>query len=248
MKKIICPLCKAKYANMNGLINHIDKVHSDSLPEDYSPARYLYLLRTGREHGKCVECGAKTEWNPSTNKYHRFCGNPKCKEAYIERFKKRMIGKYGKENLLNDPEHQRKMLAHRKISGEYRWSDGKSIKTYTGSYEKDFLRFLDVFMNFPPEDIFAPSPHTYTYEYEGETKFYIPDFYIASLDMEIEIKDGGDNPNTHHKIQAVDKVKEKAKDDVMYSLKDKVYLKLENKGYGKFMQYLVAMQEAILSQ
>lgn len=66
-------------------------------------------------------------------------------------------------------------------------------------------------MEFDSDDIFAPSPHTYYYEYEGTKHFYIPDFFIGSLNLEVEIKDGGDNPNNHHKIQAVDKVKEEKK-------------------------------------
>ena len=32
----------------------------------------------------------------NTNKYNRFCGDPKCKEKYVEIMKGRMIAKYGK--------------------------------------------------------------------------------------------------------------------------------------------------------
>jgi hypothetical protein len=166
-----------------------------------------------------------------------FCENPKCVEDYKKMFKNRMIGKYGKTTLLDDPEHQRKMLANRKISGNYTWSDG-GVKSYTGSYELDFLRFLDVFMNFKSSDIITPSPHTYYYEYEKVKKFYIPDIFIPSLHLEIEIKDGGDNENMHHKIQAVDKVKEKLKDEVMASQKQVKYIKVVNKQYGDFLEYL----------
>jgi len=48
-------------------------------------------------------------------------------------FKKRMIGKYGKPYLTNDPEQQKKMLANRKISGVYQWSDGSGALPYTGT-------------------------------------------------------------------------------------------------------------------
>jgi hypothetical protein len=149
-----------------------------------------------------------------------------------------MIGKYGKVTLLNDPEQQRKMLANRKISGVYRWTDGGET-TYTGSYELSFLEFLDQIMNYNSSDIIAPSPHTYYYEYEGEKHFYIPDFFIPSLNLEIEIKDGGDNSNMHPKIQAVDKVKENLKDQVMKSnSKNFNYLKIVNKDNKRFFKYL----------
>ena len=99
-------------------------------------------------------------------------------------------------------------------------------------------------MDFPFEDIMSPSPHTFFYEYEGKKHFYIPDVFIPSLNLEIEIKDGGDNPNTHPKIMAVDKVKEQLKDAVMA---DKAvpfnYIKIVNKEYKKFFKYLEIAKE-----
>ena len=97
-------------------------------------------------------------------------------------------------------------------------------------------------MNFDPADIMCPSHHTYYYEYNGKRHFYIPDFFIPSLQLEIEIKDGGDNPNMHHKIQDVDKVKEKLKDDVMKSNQFN-YLKITNKDNKKFLDYLILAKE-----
>ena len=77
---------------------------------------------------------------------------------------------------------------------------------------------------------------------KGKRHFYIPDFFIPSLQLEIEIKDGGDNPNMHHKIQDVDKVKEKLKDDVMKSNQFN-YLKITNKDNKKFLDYLILAKE-----
>lgn len=244
IKRLKCPLCNDSFTKIEGLYDHIEDEHDDELPENYSPARYLYYLRTGKQSGSCVIDHKPTEWNDVTCKYNRFCDNPKCKERYKEEFRKRMLSKYGKVNLLKDPEQQKKMLAHRKISGTYTWSDGKKV-TYTGSYEKEFLQFLDVFMNFDSSDIMAPSPHTYYYKYNGEELFYIPDFFIPSLNLEVEIKDGGDNANHHPKIQAVDKVKEKLKDEVMESQKDYDYIKIVNKNYDNFFEYLLAQKENV---
>jgi hypothetical protein len=195
-------------------------------------------MKTGKMNGNCVMCKQPTSWNSNTGKYNRFCDNPKCKDEYVKIMKSRMVAKYGKTHLLNDPNKQREMLAHRSISGVYKWSDGKHESTYTGSYELDFLKTLDHFFEWDPEDISMPSPHTYTYKYEGEDKFYIPDVFIHSLDLEIEIKDGGDNPNNHYKIQAVDKNKEALKDEVLCSQKMFHYIKITNKNYENFFQFL----------
>jgi hypothetical protein len=74
------------------------------------------------------------------------------------------------------------------------------------------------------------------YKYEGEKHFYIPDFYFPDLELEIEIKDGGSNPNMHHKIQAVDKVKERLKDKVMENQHKVHYIKIPNKSYSRFLK------------
>lgn len=239
-----CKICKEKYKSLEGLYSHIEEDHEEMIPRDMTVEQYYYYMKTGKSHGNCVICKATTKWNESTHKYHRFCSNPKCKEKYKEEFRKRMIGKHGKVHLLNDPEQQKKMLANRSISGTYKWSNNPQIEIpYTGSYELDFLKNMDLFFNWDPEDIIMPSPHTYYYEYEGQKKFYIPDVFIPSLGLEIEIKDGGDNPNNHHKIQAVDKVKEKKKDDVMTSQKSFHYMKLMNKNYANLIVFLHEIKE-----
>ncbi|WP_304576680.1 hypothetical protein [Romboutsia ilealis] len=238
----ICKICREKYKSLEGLYSHIEEEHEELIPKDMSVEQYYYFMKTGKSHGNCVMCKGATKWNESTQKYHRFCSNPKCKEKYKEEFKKRMIGKHGKVHLLNDPEQQKKMLANRSISGEYTWSNNIHKIQYTGSYELDFLKNMDLFFNWDPEDIIMPSPHTYYYEYEGQEKFYIPDVFIPSLGLEIEIKDGGDNPNNHHKIQAVDKVKEKKKDDVLTSQKSFHYIKIINKNYSNLIVFLHEMK------
>lgn len=233
MKKISCPICDDRFTSNEGLYDHIDEEHDENIPDQMSIPQYVYFLNTGKTHGNCIVCKAPTEWNEVTGKYKRFCNRPKCKETYRKQFEKRMINKYGKTTLLNDPEQQRKMLSNRHISGEYKWTDG-TIKTYTGTYELDFLKFLDVFMNFDSDDVFSPSPHTYYYEYEGEKKFYIPDVWIASLNLEIEIKES-DNKHPH---MQVDREKESLKDKMMNGFKNIGYLKIVDKKYDIFFKYL----------
>ena len=242
-KRKKCKYCDVYLTGIDQYVAHLESSHADLIPGDMDGYRFLYYLQTGKSRGKCIICGKPTEWNKSTHKYARFCNNPDCKNKYRQVFSNRMIGKYGKVSLLDDPEQQRKMLAGRKISGKYRWSDHVHEVPYVGSYEHSFLEFLDVIMGYDANDIMSPSPHTYWYLYGGEKHFYIPDLFIPSLNLEIEIKDGGDNPNMHHKIQEVDKVKERLKDDVMKNNGSFNYLKLVNKDNRKFFDMLDKLKE-----
>ena len=241
-----CKFCDTYIKDIDHYISHLEISHGEDMPEGMDAWRFLYFLQTGKTHGTCIMCRKDTEWNNSTKKYARFCGSA-CKAKYRDIFKRNMIQKYGKVCLLNDPEVQRKMLANRSISGTYKWSDRIHTSEYTGSYELSFLEFLDRTMDFDPEDVMSPSPHNYYYQHGGKEHFYIPDFYIPSLNLEIEIKDGGDNPNNHHKIQEVDKEKERLKDEVMQTNGSFNYIKIVNKENGKFFDMLDALKVQFLS-
>jgi hypothetical protein len=238
-RRIYCQFCDFFCYDADEMVAHIEKHHPEVIPEDFSPWRFFYFLKTGNKTGGCVICKKPTDWNEKTHKYNRFCNNPLCKEKYKKTFDKRMIGMYGKTSLFDDPDYHRKLLANRRISGIYTWRDHITQTTYTGSYEKSFLEFLDNVLELDPKDVIGPSPHTYYYQYEGKQHFYIPDFFIPSLNLEVEIKDGGDNPNTHPKIMAVDKVKEELKDNVMKSNSNTFnYIKITNKDNQKLFRFL----------
>lgn len=244
-KRITCKFCGEYMKSYDLYVSHIESSHSEFIPQDMTAWRFVYYLKTGKTHGSCIICKNETEWNEKTHKYHRFCNNPKCKEKYVETFQNRMIGKYGKVNLLNDPEQQKKMLANRKISGVYTWRDHVHETPYTGTYELSFLKFLDEVLEFNPEDVIGPSPHTYYYIYEGKKHFYIPDFFIPSLNLEIEIKEG---TNNHPKIQAVDKVKERLKDEVMKSNSNSFnYIKIIEKNNFRFIEFLDEAKKRFLN-
>lgn len=248
-KKARCKICGRVFIDKAHLVDHIDRSHKDQIPGGWSATRYECYLRTGKVEGKCIYCGKPTGFNEKTGKYFRLCKDPKCRKAASDAADRNMIGKFGKTSLLDDPDQQRKMVYARKNSGTYTFVDPEDPKKkyevmYDSSYGKDFLEMLDNFLMFSGQDVIGPSPHTYYYEYEGKKHFYIPDFYIPSLNLEIEIKDGGANPNTHPKIQAVDKVKEKLKDELMDSLKNQVsYIKVVNKEYGPFYALLSELKE-----
>ena len=107
VKYYTCPECKKKFKTLNGWGNHMDTMHPDVRPEGYSTSRFFYFVKTGRTHGNCRTCKKPTTWNENSMKYNQYCDDPKCKEEYSKIAKKRMIGKYGKVHLLNDPDQQR---------------------------------------------------------------------------------------------------------------------------------------------
>lgn len=232
-----CLLCDKVFKDKASLVNHINNVHRDNIPENWSASRYENYLRTNNTSGKCIICKKDTEWNESTWKYNRLCDDPKCKEKSAKKAKDNMVKVYGKEHLLDDPEMQRKMIYSKKNSGIYYWStdENKKYKVYyASSEEKKFLEMLDVFLDMDVKDVFGPSPNTYEYKYDNEVHMYIPDYYIASLNLEIEIKEPKDNQNMHPKIQAVDKVKEQLKDEMMRNNRKVNYIKINGNDYREF--------------
>lgn len=241
MSKFKCPFCKKVYTAKVDLAEHLEAYHNKDIPEGWSGLKYIFYMKHGRTTGKCIVCGKPTKFNEVTGKPYRLCENSNCTKSLREKAKANMIKVYGKETLLNDPEFQVKMLGNRKISKDYEWSDG-SIKRVVGSFEYDGMEKLDLLFHFPSEDVIVPAPFSIEYMYEGKKHFYIPDVYIQSLNILIEFKDGGNNPNTHPKIQAIDKKKEKAKEEALKKLNKYHYVKIENKQYGGFLELLIKLK------
>lgn len=241
-----CPVCSKKFKTLNGWGNHMDTTHPSERPEGYSTSRFFYFVMTGKTNGICRTCKQSTEWNEQSMKYDQYCKNPECKQAYVKIAKQRMIGKYGQVHLLNSPDMQRKMLEHRKISGKYKFYDGTEFE-YVGSYEKEFLKMMNTLLQWHTNDIMAPSPHTYYYNYKNPkdksnegVKFYIPDFYIPSLNLEVEIKQ---QTSGNKAMNDINRVKETLKDEVMMSNKEINYIKINDNNFTGFFEFLMKAQE-----
>lgn len=239
VKSYNCPHCDAKYSSLSGWNAHIEKKHPETIPEGYTTSQYFYYVLTGKSSGVCPICKGNTPWNDKSLKYCRMCGSDECRKETARIADERNMRVFGKAKVIDDPDFQIKMLKNRKISGTYTFEDEGNVD-YVGSYEKDFLQMMDQFMEWNSADILGPSPNIYTYIYEGKEHFYIPDYFITTLGIEVEIKS---QTNMHHKIQAVDKVKEAAKDKVMAKDKSITYLKLNDKNYNLFFEYLLARKE-----
>lgn len=231
--KYKCPFCTKIYTQKPSLYTHMEKEHEEQL-EGLPAAQVYFNIKNHKTGGKCIICKQPTEFNLTKERYERLCNNPKCKEKYRQMFRERMIKKYGKDTLLNDPEQQKKMLANRKISGTYVWSTNKKFKfTYTGSYEKDFLEFMDIFLNWSPQDIYMPCPIIFKYQYKGKEHFYMPDAYIPSANACIEIKS---YTNMHYRER--DKEIEMTKDKVLENSNFN-YIKVHDKYYDDFFYKLL---------
>lgn len=242
-----CPICNSKYKTLTGWGDHMHRFHPDEIPEGYSDSRYFYYTKTGKRNGICRTCKKPTDWNENSQKYNQYCNNPACKQAYVKIAKQRMIDRYGKVHLLNDPDVQREMIQHRKISGTFRMSDGGKIG-YTGKNEKKFLEMLDKMFEWPSADIMSPSPHTYYYDYHNEKdpdvqddqKFYIPDMYIPSLNVEIEVEQ---TTSGNQKMMDVYVVKKKQKEEIMRKNPNVNYVKVSDNDFTPFFDFLLKMKE-----
>lgn len=222
-----CPICGKTRTNKQDVIDHVELDHSNEIPEEYTTAQYIYSLIHGRDHGLCRVCGKPTEWNEKTGKPRQLCGSKSCAMKRRAIAQRNMIKVYGTDNLLKDPLHQEKMLANRKISGKYTWSDNKHTFTYTGSYEKFALEWLDKVYEYDPDDIVMPGPVIY-YDLNGEQHPWITDMYLESLNLVIEFKDGSYDRNTHDGFKG-NRERETAKDNHMLNQSKYNYTKITNK-------------------
>lgn len=243
MRKYKCPYCDYK-GTRNELIDHVDDMHSSLLPEGYTAARAIYDFINKKNYGICMICKSKVyKWNDKINRYYNICDNAKCRKIVRERALKNHIKIYNKPHLLNDPEQQEKMLAARKISGTYTFSDGGKV-TYTGSYEKKCLEFMDQVMEIPSKDIQAPGP-ILKYRYEGKEHFWITDIYYIPANLLIEVKDGGSNPN--NRSMPSYREKQIAKETMITDLGTFNYIRLTNNDFSQLLDIFADMKNAALT-
>jgi len=107
--------------------------------------------------------------------------------------------------------------------------------------------FLDTFLNFDPSTIYAPCPIVIEYPYNGEILQHSPDYYIDIIDLIIEIKHGGSNPNKHPKIQAVDVAKDKAKEEAIKAQTNHNYIKIVDNDFKPLVQLLARLTDQRIS-
>lgn len=183
--------------------------------------------------GKCIVCNNPTEFNLATKKYSRL-DKKECIEKYKKQFKERMNKAYGRDYFTQDPEAQKKMLGGRSITNEYRI--GNYTINYVGTWEKDFLDFCFHILKMHPTDLIE-CPYTIDYEIDNIKHFYIPDYYIPSLNLIVEIKGRTTDTGYQKRDEYMELAKKEAAIDYMKK-KNGYYYILYDKEYRGFLNFL----------
>lgn len=242
-RKFKCPYCDLKDIRGN-LVLHVKNKHEDLIPEGYSSARVVFEAINGKDHGICMICKKPVyEWNSKIDRYYNICSDPRCRAQVRENALKNHIKVYNVPTLLNDAHHQEKMLSHRRISGTYTFTDGGKL-SYTGSYEKMALEFMDKVLEIPSTDIQTPGP-VLEYEYSGKIHKWITDIYYIPANLIIEIKDGGANPNNRSMTQY--REKQTAKETDLIKLGKYNYLRLTNNNFAQLLDIFADMKNEALT-
>lgn len=237
-----CPYCGITKDHKDAMVDHINDFHGAELNKSHMDAAQALYASThnGSIRGRCMICGGPCDWNYKVGKPYKLCGNPKCTAEVKKRYDRNRDAKLHKSQteLMQDKDHQRKMLANRKISGRYKFQDGGSVD-YTGKLELSFLKFCDQILELKSYEV-LPSPETFTYvdPKDQKTHIYDPDRYLIEYNLIVEIKDGGDHPNTNPKFLEETRYKVALKDEVMKRQTKYNYIRIGGTNYGPLMEML----------
>ncbi|MCM1219692.1 MAG: hypothetical protein NC548_34865, partial [Lachnospiraceae bacterium] len=232
-KMFKCPYCNKRKTRID-LIKHVDRVHADLLPAGFTATRIIFNSINYGDldyNGNCVICKGPSDWDENKARYNRLCNNPACRKEFNRRAEENLLRTKGVRKMSQSLEGQEKMLANRHISGSYKFQDG-SEKSYVGTYELKALEFLDKVMNCRSEDVQTPGP-TMQYDYNGEPHWYISDIYYEPYNLIIEVKDGGDRPNTRSMPEY--RAKQIAKEKHIVKNTNYNYLRLTNNDFSQLL-------------
>ena len=238
VKTYKCPYCDQRM-DRESLITHIADKHEEMIPEGYTPRRVVFNMINNKTEGHCIICHKPTEWNEQAGHYDRYCGDPKCLAEARKRYLDNIHKVDRNMDFINDPEHQKKMLAARRISGEYRFRDG-GVRSYTGSYERNLLEMADKLLEIPSKYIFTPGP-TLQYSYNGELHNWITDQYWEPWNLIIEVKDGGTKPNTREMPEY--RTKQICKEVMITDKGEYNYLRLTNNQFPQLIEILMEIKK-----
>jgi hypothetical protein len=243
LKKYKCPLCNMVFSSEILLIEHVKDIHEDEIPEGLTVKQFIFNKRRGKDKQLCQICKINyTDWNEKLGRYNPICNDPACKAEMRRRFLENYKKKNGKNHNIQDPEYQKKMLHNRKTSGTYIFKDGTKVP-YASKYERDFLECWELDLKMPGSTINECDIY-FNYEWEGQSRIYIPDYYCAELNLIIEIKA---SDNKHPKILAVDKETEKLKDKAVMDSHSYNYIKIFDKKYDSLYELVNLLQNRYIN-
>lgn len=246
-KSFACPYCNKRFSRQD-LVSHLEKIHSSELPEGFSPLRTAFHIVNRKDFDyrrPCRICKKPTEWDENKGRYNFLCEDPNCKKKWITNMKKTMGDKYGAFRPTSSPEGLEKMLAGRKISGKYKFQDGIEF-TYTGSYELEALKFMDLVLNVKSEDIQMPAP-IIEYPFRGSTHIYIPDIYYRPYNLLIEVKDGGSRPNKNQNYSDT-RARQMAKENYVINHTNYNYLRLTDNDFSQLLGVFADLKMHLIEQ
>lgn len=235
-KKYKCPYCDVRLVRTD-LVDHINEKHPDMIPKGFTATRVVFNLINKKDHGTCVICKGESDWDENKARYNRLCNKKSCRDKYV----KIAHTNTKIEERLRDPEFQQKMLAGRSISGEYKFSDGGKV-SYTGSYEKKLLEFLDNFLHVQSCDIQSPGP-VIEYEYNGQTHKWITDQYYIPYNLVFDVKDGGSNPNRREMVSY--REKQIAKEAAIKKQGKYNYIRLTDNNFQQLIEIMLELKESL---
>jgi len=239
VKKFKCYDCGQKYTALCYLIKHVEKEHKDKIPKGMSTKQYIFNKSHKKDYQLCVICKKnKTAFNEQTMRYNRYCSEA-CRKKAGEIANANLKKKTGKDRSerMSDPDTQKGMLANRKTSGIYTFSNGKTTIGYASSYELEFLKFYDLDFGGDPLDIME-CPYSFEYEMDNAKHTYIPDYYIPSANLIIEIKWEKQDNEVHDTER-----KEPYREDAVRKSGKFNYIKIRGTEYTEFVQVMSIIKE-----
>ena len=234
-KRYRCIYCGKMYQR-DDLVRHLEIKHLDELPDTFTPMRVAYHIANKKDftyRRKCRICGRPTSWDESKGRYNQLCDNNNCHIKQANQMYKDMGDRKGINSPTQTPEGLEKMLAGRKISGEYKWHDGH-VFSYTGSYERAALEFMDKVMEIKYEDLQVPGP-VCKYTFEGKEHYYIPDMYYIPYNLIIEVKDSDGSWRSKNANWAEARAKQIAKEEHIIKNTDYNYIRLTGKDMSQLL-------------
>lgn len=239
-KKYKCPYCEKRLTRVD-MVTHIENLHEDMIPKGYTANRVVFNTVNKKDHGRCVICGKESPWNEKTCKYDRLCGRDACRKESARRAEKN-THRHAQLRSEKGPEYQKQMMEGRKLHGVYKFSSGGQMD-YFGSYEKEFLKAMDLIMGVKVEDLQSPGP-VIQYTHNGKKANWITDFYYIPYNLVFDIKDGGSNPNTRNMEEYRQKQIEKEKairDQGKYN-----YIRATNKEFDQVFSIMAELRDLMM--